>query len=357
MKNSSNSVAFIGSAGVPNNYGGFESFLEAVTPTIARKGYAVYVTCDASRYADRASKWQGVNRIYIPIRANGWSSVFHDFFAFFSVLLRAKHIVFLGVSGGVFFPLFGICAQVFGAKIFINVDGIEWRRGKFGRLKKFLLRIFDYLAQFSSDAIIYDNEALLNYIPSGFRNKSVCIAYSGCHVIRCPAPRESGLVALTVCRIEPENNIELALEGFLESSGGTYTIVGNWGYSSYSRNLYKKYSNLPRINLMHPIYDPIHLANLRERASVYIHGHSVGGTNPSLVEMLFYDCQIFAYDCEFNRSTAGSSAQYFSTSGELTFLIKDNVCSPIEPSSRESIRVRYTAAQIVEKYIDLFERY
>lgn len=124
-------IAFIGSAGVPNIYGGFEMFLESCTPGILKSFAKVFVTCDRSKYADRSRNWRGVTRVFVPVGANGASSVLHDLLAFFAVLWRADAIVVLGVSGGIFFPLFRLIASLMGKKLIVNVDGIEWRRAKF----------------------------------------------------------------------------------------------------------------------------------------------------------------------------------------------------------------------------------
>ena len=140
-------VAFIGSAGIPNLYGGFESFLEHCAPEIAKHTKAVVVTCDHSLYEDQTGDFHGVRRIFIPIRANGAHSILHDLLAFLRVLPVVDQIIVLGVSGGVWFPLFRALCMLTSKRLLINIDGVEWRRSKFSPWRRGVLRAFDRLAQ------------------------------------------------------------------------------------------------------------------------------------------------------------------------------------------------------------------
>ena len=347
-------IAFIGSAGLPNRYGGFEAFVEHCAPVIARMVRAVTVTCDAHLYPDKSSPWKGVDRVFIPLRANGVSSVFHDAFAFMRVFWRASHIIVLGISGGIWFPLFRLTCDLSGKKLVVNIDGIEWRRGKHTRLKRWFLRASGLLAERFAHHVIYDNAALAPYLNSCARHKSSLIAYPGDHVLRLPEIGMQAGTALTICRIEPENNLEILIEGFLASPLNCYTIVGNWKHSTYAKQLQSKYQTNPRIVMIDSTYDPQKLASLRQSCHVYLHGHSVGGTNPSLVEMLFYNCQIFCFDVPFNRATASSRAIYFSSAEQLTKSIKNiftNTQNQI--TSLPQFEKMYTAAAIAKKYTKL----
>ena len=347
--------AFIGSAGIPNRYGGFESFLEHCAIYMVDKKTPIYVTCDSKLYHDNKSLiYNGVNRIFIPIKANGYQSIFHDLFAFMSVFFKCKYIMVLGVSGGIWFPFFYISCRLTGKKLGVNVDGVEWRRGKFSFYKKILLRFFDFLAQLFSQLVVYDNKALLDYIYGFARHRAFEIAYSGDHVLRLDSnklPR----TALTVCRIEPENNIELLIEGALQSDLSRYTIIGNWNNNTYSKNLFAKYKNCSKLKLLDPIYDSRKIAQLRESCAIYLHGHSVGGTNPSLVEMIFYDSFLICYDVRFNRETAGECALYFKDTKQLVGKINQSVASvSINHEARINKRMIYTVENISNAYLNAF---
>lgn len=343
-------LAFIGSAGIPNRYGGFESFLEHCAPVIASFGHQVIVTCDAQLYPEKSKSYRGVNRLFLQIPANGGWSILHDLIAFFSVYLKSTHIVVLGVSGGLWFPLFRLLCNLSGKRLVVNIDGVEWRRSKFGQGKRRLLRLLDYLAQKFSHHVIYDSEALRGFLLKGVDSKASCIAYPGDHVQRIPGIDKKIGAALTICRIEPENNLELLIEGVLRSNLVSYTIVGNWQNSKYSVGLRARYSGEQRLTLVDPIYDPDALSQLREGCSFYIHGHSVGGTNPSLVEMLFYDCILVCYDVSFNRRTAGDCASYFNSVESLADIL--NTPGKVDTAARRSFREKYTAIVISTQYIN-----
>jgi glycosyltransferase involved in cell wall biosynthesis len=341
-------ISFIGCSGVPNRYGGFEAFVEHCGPVIASEVECVTVTCDARLYPDRDPQFNNMLRRFIPVRANGGMSVLHDALAFIATFRSSTHIVVLGVSGGVWFPLFKLFCKLGGKRLAVNIDGVEWRRSKFGPIKRKLLRLFDSMAQSYADVVIYDNPALRPYILPKALSRSVQIGYSGDHVLRLPdISRQSG-TALTVCRIEPENNLGVLIEGILQSQLKSYTIVGNWDHSSYGRALRERYINESRITMLDPIYDSQQLAELRESCEVYLHGHSVGGTNPSLVEMLFYDCRLLCFDVAFNRETAGSIADYFSNAEDLASLLTKKT----PPADRKEQREAFTSRHIARQYIN-----
>lgn len=341
-------VSFIGSAGIPNRYGGFEAFLEHCAPLIAARGIPVIVTCDARRYVDQEPDFRGVRRVFLTISANGASSVVHDAIAFFRTFLQSDQIVVLGVSGGLWFPFFRLLCGVTGKRLIVNVDGVEWRRTKFSAKKRRLLKLFDSIAQHFAHRVVYDNEGLFKYLTESAKKKSTCIPYPGDHVLRIDGAIRKPGTALTVCRIEPENNLEMLIEGALSSSLDVYTIVGNWNHNDYARSLRERYASESRLRLLDPIYDPMKLAELRESCEYYLHGHSVGGTNPSLVEMLFYDCVILCLDVEFNRHTAGQSAFYISCAEDLQRTLDGFI--PIA-AERKNLRLKYSAEAIVDAYL------
>jgi glycosyltransferase involved in cell wall biosynthesis len=351
--------AFIGSAGIPNRYGGFESFLEHCGPIFSRNTESTIVTCDASLYKDDlSSNYLGVRRVFLRIKANGAASVLHDLIAFMRVYGGSTHIMVLGVSGGLWFPLFMVMCRLGGKRLGVNIDGVEWRRNKFSKSKQRVLRIFDYLAQRFADVVVYDNAGLAPYVYSFAKHRAVEIGYSGNHVLRL-GNRQVPATALTICRVEPENNLDLMIQGALQSNLSLYTIVGNWNNSQYGRTLRERYRFESRVSLLDPIYDPIRLAELRESCTVYLHGHSVGGTNPSLVEMLFYDCQLCCFDVVYNRATASECASYFKTAPELAQRVNtviETEAIGCDWQARENLRSKYTSEVIATAYFEAMVR-
>ncbi len=348
------SIAFIGAVGVPNLYGGFEAFLEASVPMLVQRGHRVTVTCDASRYREHSAEWKGATRVFIGVGANGAASVLHDAVAFFKVFAYHRNIVVLGVSAGLFFPVFRFICSLTRKKLIVNVDGVEWRRTKFSVAKRTFLRFSDTLAQVFAHQVIVDNEGLRPYLTTAGNRKATYVPYSGDHVIRLPHATTSGEGwLLSICRIEPENNCELLLAAFRDLGKGRYVFVGNWSASVYGRNLRAAFADTPGLTMCDPVYDPHQLATLRDGCLGYIHGHSVGGTNPSLVEMLFYDAPIAAFDCVFNRNTAGTDAEYFGTSAALTALMKSYLGNTLRAA--KSSRSQFTCAAVVTGYEKTFK--
>jgi hypothetical protein len=157
---------------------------------------------------------------------------------------------------------------------------------------------------------------------------------------------------LAICRIEPENNCELILRAAV-GSGEQLIFVGNWQASEYSRKLYTQYAAFPNLDLKYPIYNSEVISKLRTNCKYYVHGHSVGGTNPSLVEMLYAEQPIFTFDCVFNRLTARASVNYFSNEADLI-----NIMSISEHiySDRKKLRLKYSASEICKSYLNLIDK-
>jgi glycosyltransferase involved in cell wall biosynthesis len=347
-------ISFIGTVGIPNLYGGFESFLESCTPEMLESVASVKVTCHRSQYKDLSKFYLGVERVFLDTPPNGPLSIIHDLFAFLKVFNSSTHIVILGVSGGIWFPLFRFLTTITNKILIVNIDGVEWRRKKHNLPSKFFLWISNLLAQLFSNKIIYDNFFLFEYIIKCCRKKSYLIEYPGDHVVKFKKSHVHSDFALTVCRIEPENNLEILIEGFLKSNLPNYTIVGNWNSSSYGEFLRQKYGGIRRLSLLDPIYDPQELSVLRGSCAIYLHGHSVGGTNPSLVEMLFYDCAIICFDVPFNRYTAGNSVFYFHDENDLSILLNSSLIKSNKYFQRIFYRKKYTKFSIIKKYLQIF---
>lgn len=343
-------IAFIGTNGIPNKYGGFESFLDAVCPELVLKGCDVTVTCDAGKHEDFSPCLNGVRRLFVNVNANGVLSTWHDFLAFLRVLGKVDAIVVLGVSAGPFFLIFRLLAEVYSVKLVVNVDGVEWRRSKFRMPTRVVLWTYDFLAQLAANVIVYDNPALKEFVCKAFRDKSIYIPYSSDHVARDDSIDIAAGKALTICRIEPENNIDMLIDGFLKSGVGEYTIIGNWNNSPYGVSLKNKYKGIPNLNLLDPIYDPEIVLRHRESCQYYLHGHSVGGTNPSLLEMIPYRCLLICFDCVFNVETVGDEAFYFKSSDDLAACLRELHSKALSCGGR-SIPLRYRKVNIAKQYI------
>jgi glycosyltransferase involved in cell wall biosynthesis len=165
--------------------------------------------------------------------------------------------------------------------------------------------------------------------------------------------------AVTVCRIEPENNIHLILEAFFRQNQIPLIIVGNWKSSMYGLRLLSQYEESPMIYFSDPIYEPSKINVLRSDAALYVHGHSAGGTNPSLVEAMFLGLPVFAFDCIYNRYTTENQCVYWSTVDELYDRIIHREQSELIDLGKRMKSIaghRYRWNVIAAKYENLYPR-
>ena len=166
----------------------------------------------------------------------------------------------------------------------------------------------------------------------------------------------SAKYAFGVCRIEPENNIHVILEAFQSNLQMPLIMVGNWQQSDYGQSLFDRFNQVDGITLLAPIYNKKELDKLRANCSLYVHGHSCGGTNPSLVEAMYLGLPIAAFDVNFNRETTENKALYFFSADELHRIIADadKVDLPaIAAAMKEIADRRYTWKRIAECYAAL----
>lgn len=351
-------VAIIGSVGVPASYGGFETLVENIIGDSRSKDISYTVFCSAKEYGKKLTSYKGAKLIYIPLKANGCQSILYDGVSLMKVVRGYDAVVVLGVSGGAFFPLFKLLSST---RFIVNIDGLEWRRAKWGWCARHILRYSEVLAVRFSDVVIADNQGIVDYVTTRYKRTSELIAYGADHVFRYVSPSRTEEIlsnykltphsyAITLCRVEPENNCKMILKAF-EEVESKLIFVGNWGKCDYGKELKKRYARYSNITILDAIYDLDVLYVLRSNSAFYIHGHSAGGTNPSLVEAMYCGCNIIAYDVVYNRETTENKACYFNSVEELTEILQgdasqfDNADRMYEVATR-----RYTWANIVREY-------
>jgi glycosyltransferase involved in cell wall biosynthesis len=319
-------IAIIGTVGLPSKYGGFETLTEYLTKHLG--GFLdLTVFCSSKSYGEKLLTYNQARLIYVPLDANGVQSIFYDIVSMFKALRFADTFLILGVSGCIVLPLIRIISR---KKIVVNIDGLEWKRAKWKKPAKWFLKFSEKLAVKFSDRVITDNKAIQDYVTKEYGVASKLIEYGGDHVknvilsdkMREAYPLTRHPYAFTVCRIEPENNIHITLEAFSQISF-PFIMVGNFRNSPYGENLIERYSNSKNILLCDPIYDQEKLNQLRGNASLYIHGHSAGGTNPSLVEAMCLGLPVVAYDVDYNRETTENLALYFTKPEELIDVVEN----------------------------------
>lgn len=358
-------VAIIGTVGIPAKYGGFETLAEHLVDHLGNE-LTLSVYCTTKKYgaAQRQSRYKGARLIYLPFDANGLQSIVYDCISILHALFYADVLLILGVSGGIMLPFVRWFTR---KKIIISIDGIEWKRNKWSKLAKWYLWAAEWLAVRYSHADISDNESIQNYTAIRYRTLSQIIEYGADHtlaVLPTPADRDrypflAYPYAFTVCRIEPENNIHVVLDAFARLLRHTLVLVGNWNNSDYGTTLRERYQHNKNLLLLDPIYDQRELDLLRSNCLVYIHGHSAGGTNPSLVEAMYLGLPVLAFDVSYNRTTTENKAFFFRTADELIHHIQRTSVAQLKQQAAVLKAIayrRYTWAVIAQKYAFLVRR-
>ena len=230
-----------------------------------------------------------------------------------------------------------------------------------------LLKHSEKMAVKYSDVIIGDNKGITNYVHTEYEkivaNKKVeLIAYGGNQVLhiqddslyeKYPFCRKT--YACTVCRIEPENNVHVILEAFAQIPKKQLVIVGNWAKSEYGKHLKEKYGAYENIHLLDPIYEPHTINWIRSNVALYLHGHSAGGTNPSLVEAMCLGLPILAFDCVYNRATTEDKAMFWKNATDIIAMITSEIDRKKLSEEMEKIgKKNYSWESIAEKYNALY---
>lgn len=356
-------VAVIGTVGLPANYGGFETLVENLVCGQIDQQISYTVFCSSKRHSNKAKSYGGADLRYLPLDANGAQSIAYDMLSIFKSLRQYDVLLVLGTSGCLLLPLVKWLCK---GKIIVNIDGLEHRRAKWGKWTKRFLKQSERIAVRFADIVVADNKAIADYVRQEYGASSQVIAYGGDHAVRSVVSDDMvsilsswGLKArnygFSVCRIEPENNVEMTLEAFSQMPSKTVVVVGNWNKSDYGQRLRQKSAKCSNIKLIDPIYDLQILNVLRSNAAYYIHGHSAGGTNPSLVEAMFFDVPILCFDVVYNRETTESKAAYYANSDSLISLLtnSDRLLELVAPTMEVALR-RYKWSIVVKQYEQLY---
>lgn len=369
-------LAILGSAGIPARYGGFETLTEQLALHHAARGRTerLSIYCSAPAHRDRPDRFREATLHYSRFRANGASSILYDASTLRDALRRGVDAaLLLGVSGA--FALPSLARQ--GLKVVTHVDGLEWRRRKWSPPARAFLRWSEAQAVRHSRAIIADSAAIAEHLRATYGVSAEVIAYGGDQAAipaaAAPVAPPDGLAPgylLALCRIEPENNVEMILRA-CAATDQHLVFVGNWDNSRYGRNLRRRFGSHPGLDLLDPVYAAGPLHALRAHARAYVHGHSAGGTNPALVEMMHAGLPVLAFDCVFNRQTTENQAIYFHDAGSLgtaVSLIRGGAGTRAGaeagaaagadhgPTLRAIAQRRFTWGSVATAYFDLLNR-
>ena len=359
-------IGIFGTRGVPNHHGGFEQFAEMFAPYLVRAGHEVYVYCSHS-HPYQEKQFEGAHLIHCYDPENRWGTV-GQFIYDLNCLLDARgrdFDIFLQLgytSSSVWHPLLPKKPVVI-----TNMDGLEWKRAKYNALVRRFLASAEKWAVKSSDFLIADNPAIKEYLKEHYQAESHYIAY-GAKAFESPDASDLegyGLKPKTydliVARMEPENNIETILDGVVASKTQKLcVVVGKHQATPFGRYLTEKFKEESCIRFVGGVYNQGVLDNLRHHASVYFHGHSVGGTNPSLLEAMGSGVLIAAHNNDFNRHILGEEALYFKTAEDVAALLDQARATQTDQNkitlNHQKIKTLYHWDLINQQYLDFFQK-
>lgn len=350
-------LAIIGTRGIPNNYGGFEQFAEYLSDGLSNEGHDVFVY-NSHNHPFQNKKWKKVNVIHCFDPEYKLGTVGQFIYDLNCVLDSRKRgfdvILQLGyTSSSIWNFLFKK-----DIKLVTNMDGLEWKRSKYNSLTKYFLKFAERLAVHFSDELVSDSIGIQNYLLEKYDIKSSYIAY-GADVFNSPNVEflkefdlEPYNYDMITARVEPENNVKTIIDGFIDSDvSRKLVVVGNMN-TKLGRQI-QAYANDTRIVFLGFVSSLEVLNNLRFYSNLYFHGHTVGGTNPSLLEAMASSALICAHDNPFNKFVLEEYAFYFNSKSDVTTVINSTCKSKYSDWCKinsKKINDNYKHKYIVEQY-------
>lgn len=325
-------IGIIGTRGIPNRYGGFEQFAEQFSTRLAVKGHEVTVyTSHNHTYNSTHYKNVRLVRCYDPEHLLGTTGQFiYDFNCIMNSRKQNFDVILqLGYTSSTIWSWLYPKAPV----LVTNMDGLEWSRAKYNKLTQRFLTYAEKWGVVHSDQLISDSIGIQDYLLKKYGAASTYIPYAAdvfeqrnddINILE-KFDLDNIIYDLVVARFEPENNIETILKAYGRLPNKKLVLVGDYLHTAFGRRLYKEYSTLSNINFLGPLFNTKQLNVLRHYSNLYLHGHSAGGTNPSLLEAMGCGALICAHDNIFNKHILGNDAFFFRNSSDLTSLLSSDV--------------------------------
>ncbi len=357
-------IALVGTRGVPARYGGFETCVEEVGTRLVTRGHAVTVYCRTRTGEPAPGTYRGMTLVHLPaLRRRSLETLSHSGL---SVAHLARHrtdaaVVFNSANA----PWLPVLRSA-GIPVATHVDGLEWRRAKWGAVGRRYYRLAERLAVRWSDALIADAGGIHDYYREAHGVDTDLIAYGAPATLGATAERIArlGLASdgyhLVVARFEPENQVDVIVSGYRRSNAALpLVVVGSAPYADeYTRRVHGLADD--RVRFLGAVWDQDLLDELYANAFSYLHGHSVGGTNPSLLRALGAGTATTAFDVVFNREVLADAGQYFTTATDLAAAIESTEADVTLTHQRAALAARRAALydwdDVTSRYEALLER-
>jgi glycosyltransferase involved in cell wall biosynthesis len=359
-------IALAGSRGIPHTYSGYETFFGELAPRLVEHGHEVIVYCRSELFQEKPPTYRGVRLIYLPsIESKNLSTITHTLISLLDASFRRVDVVFVANVAN---AALCVLPRISGSKVALNVDGVEWKRSKWSRIgQKYFYWNAQLAGKICPSGIVTDAVEMQRIYREELDTPSVCIAY-GANIERSSNPdviRKYGLEPrgyyLIASRLVPENNADLILKGFEQSSSDRLlAIAGGANYRSAFVDALKKTRD-PRVRFLGHVGDNEHVKELHCNCYGYIHGHSVGGTNPALLKALGYGNLIFALDTPFNQEVLEDYGLLFRDPADLAAKLQRAEENPEQAEKYRAraprrIEEKYTWEHVTDQYEDLFLR-
>ena len=322
-------IAIIGTRGIPNCYGGFEQLAQYLAAGMVQNGFDVTVY-NSHKHPYQYKEWNGVKIVHCHDPEHRWGTA-GQFIYDYNCIRHAKKnkfgvLLFLGYTSS------SVWHRFFPKKTVIisNMDGLEWKRSKYSKPVQQFLKYAEKLAVQHSHFLVADSPVIQDYLKTKYKADSRYIPYGAetANDIKEEILASYNLTAknyyMLMARMEPENNIEMILDGFHESTSDKKFIVIGSTDNSFGQLLLAKYGGDKRRCFVGAIYESVATHSIRSFCCCYFHGHSVGGTNPSLLEAMADGALIAAHDNEFNRAVLTVDGYYFTSATDIKQLIEGN---------------------------------
>ena len=356
-------IAIVGTRGIPNHYGGFEQFAEYLAKGLIERGFKVLVY-NSHNHPYQGNTLNGIDIIHCFDPEYKWGTIGQFVYDLNCILdLRKRNcdvILQLGYTSN---SVWGWLLPRKKTVVTTNMDGLEWKRSKYSNLVRKFLLFAERLAIKYSDHLIADSIGIQDYLRGKYNKTSVFIPY-GANLFQNPdesilqeyqlSPYKYNML---IARLEPENSIEVVLDGVsLARDNQIFLVIGKH-QTKYGEYLKSKFSKQENIKFIGGIYDIDKLNNLRYYSNLYFHGHTVGGTNPSLLEAMASNSLICANDNPFNRYILGDDALYFLTAKDVADNIDkvvkgDKNSQNILAENKSKINDTYSWDMIIDQYAD-----
>lgn len=358
-------IALIGTRGVPASYGGFETCVEELGKRLVARGHEVTVYCRTSYYRERPASYLGMRLIYLPnMRRKSLDTLSHSFLSVLHAATQSFDVLMVfnaANSPTLFLP------RLLGARIAINTDGLEWKRGKWGAVARNYYKLSEWLSTRLANRIVADSAGIQEYYARTYGVESSNIAY-GAPIRTSRNPEllarlglEPGGYFLQITRFEPENNPLLTIEAYRRlKTGKKLVLVGGVPYpSDYSRAILAQAHD--GVVLPGFIYDKELLNELWCNCYAYVHGNEVGGTNPALLQTMGSGCFTIAVDVPFSHDVLRDCGIYYRKEPEHLAarmrwaLEHPGELIPYRERAVQRITREYTWDKITDGYETLFE--